>query len=30
MFYNKEHLNIIEKEYLKKQICLSWNGVMGK
>jgi len=30
MFYNKEHLNIIKKEYLKKQICLSWNGVMGK
>jgi len=30
MFYDKEHSNIVEKEYLRKQICLSWNGVIGK
>jgi len=28
--YNKEHSSIVEKEYLKKQICLSWDKVMGK
>jgi len=30
MFYNKEHSSIVKKEYLKKQICLSWDRVIGK
>jgi len=30
MLYDKEHLSIVEREYQKKQICLSWDGVIGK
>jgi len=30
MLYDKEHSSIVEREYWKKQICLSWDGVMGK
>ena len=28
MLYNKEHSSIVEREYLKKQIYLSWDRVM--
>jgi len=30
MLYDKEHSNTVEREYLKKQICLSWDGVIEK
>jgi len=30
MLYDKEYLSTVEREYLRKQICLNWDGVMEK
>jgi len=30
MLYSKEHLSIVKRKYLKKQIYLNWDRVIGR